>query len=117
MQDVALTRTNSQMCVDRSITGSTGQVLVLTVWDVEMSLWVTVLLSQTEINNIDLVTTLANAHEEIVWLDITVDEALGVNVLNAGDELIGKEEDGLQGEFAVAEVEKILQTGSEKIKP
>jgi len=39
-----------------------------------------------------------------------------VDVLDTRDELIGKEEDGLQGEFAVAEVEKILQAGSEQIK-
>jgi hypothetical protein len=83
---------------------------------VEVSLWVTVLLGQTEINDIDLVATLANTHQEVVRLDITVDEGLGVDVLNARDELIGKEEDGLQGELAVAEVEEILQTRAEEIK-
>ena len=81
-----------------------------------MCLWVTVLLGQTEINDIDLIATLANTHEEVVRLDITVDEGFGVNVLNAGDELIGKEENGLQGELAVAEVEEILQTGTEQIQ-
>jgi hypothetical protein len=102
--------------VDGSITSSTSQVLVLTVWDVEVSLRVTVLLGQTEINNVDLVATLSNAHEEVIRLDITVDEGLGVNVLDAGDELICEEEDSLQGEFAVAEVEEILQTGAEEIE-
>jgi len=108
--------TDAQVGVDRSITGGTSQVLVLTVWDVEVSLWVTVLLGQTEINDIDLVTTLTNAHQEVVGLDITVDEGLGVDVLDAGDELIGQEENGLQGELAVAEVEEILQTGAEEIQ-
>jgi hypothetical protein len=108
--------TDSQMGVDRSITGSTGQVLVLTVWDVEVSLWVSVLLGKTEINDVDLVSTLSNAHEKVVWLDITVDERLGMDVLNARDELVGKQEDSLQGELAVAEVEKILQAGSEEIE-
>jgi hypothetical protein len=69
-----MAHTDAQMSVDGSITGSTGQVLILTVWDVEMSLGVTVLLGKTEINDIDLVTTLSYAHEEVVWLDITVDE-------------------------------------------
>ena len=96
------------MGVDRSITGSTRQVLVLSVWDVEMGLWVTVLLGQTEIDHVDLVATLSNAHEEVVGLDITVDERLGVDVLDTRDELIGEEQDGLQGELPVAEVEQVL---------
>ena len=108
--------TDAQVGVDRSITGGTSQVLVLTVWDMEVRLWVTVLLGQTEINDIDLITTLANAHEEVVRLDVTVDEGLGVDVLDAGDELIGEEQNGLQGELAIAEVEQILQTGSEEIE-
>jgi hypothetical protein len=39
-----------------------------------------------------------------------------VDVLDAGDELIGQQKNGLQGELAVAEVEEILQTGSEEIQ-
>jgi hypothetical protein len=45
-----------------------------------------------------------------------MDKRLGVDVLNTGNELIGEEQDGLQGELAVAEVEEILQTGSEEVK-
>jgi hypothetical protein len=102
--------------VDGSITSSSGQVLVLPIRDVEMGLGVTVFLGQTKIDDIDLVATLANAHEEVVRLDITVDERLGVNILDAGDELIGQQKNGLQGELSVAEVEQILQTRSEEIK-
>ena len=40
----------------------------------EMSLGVTILLCETKIDDIDLITSLANAHEEVVWLDIPVDE-------------------------------------------
>lgn len=108
--------TDSQMGVDRCITSSSGQVLVLPIRDVEVGLGVTVLLSQTEINNVDLVAALADTHEEVVRLDITVDEGLGVNVLNARDQLISEEKDGLQGEFSVAEVEEVLQAGSEEIE-
>jgi hypothetical protein len=104
------------MGVNRGITSSSGQVLVLPIRDVEVGLGITVLLSQTEINNIDLVAALADTHEEVVRLDITVDERLGVNVLDARDELISEEKDGLQGEFSVAEVEEVLQAGSEKIE-
>lgn len=82
----------------------------------EVGLWVAVLLGQTEIDNVDLVSTLSNAHEEVVGLDITVNEALGVDVLDAGDELVGQQKNGLQREFTVAEVEKIFQTGSKQIE-
>jgi hypothetical protein len=104
------------MSVDGGITSSTGQVLVLPIRDMEVGLRVTVFLGQSEIDNIDLVTPLADAHEEVVGLDITVNEGLGMNVLDARDELISEEENGLQGELSVAEVEKILQAGAEEIE-
>ena len=109
-------RTDTQVGVDGCITSGTRQVLVLTVRNVEVSLGVTVLLGQTEIDHVDLVTTLANTHQEVVRLDITVDEGLGVDILDAGDELIGEEQHRLEREFAVAKVEKVLQGGAEQIQ-
>ncbi len=38
-----------------------------------------------------------------------------MDILDTGDELIGEKENGLQRELSIAEVEKILQTGSEEI--
>lgn len=107
---------DAQVGVDGGITSGSGQVLVLPIRDVEVGLGVTVFLGQTEIDDIDLVAALADAHEEVIRLDITVDEGLGVDVLDAGDELIGQQKNGLQGELAVAEVEEILQAGAEEIK-
>jgi len=107
---------DTQMSIDGSITGSSSQILVLPVWNVEVSLRVTVLLGKSEIDDIDLVTALTNAHEEVVRFDITVDERFGMDVLNSGNELIGKEKNSLQGKLAVAKVEEILQTGSEKVE-
>jgi hypothetical protein len=107
---------DTQVSVDTGVTSGTGQVLVLTVRDVEVSLGVTVLLGQTKVDNVDLVSTLADTHEEVIGLDVTVDEGLGVDVLDAGDELVGQEQDGLQGELAVAEVEEILEGRAEEIE-
>lgn len=103
---------DTEMGVDGGVAGGTGEVLVLTVGDVEVSLGVTVFLGETKVDDIDLVAALADAHEEVVGLDITVDEGLGVDVLDAGDELVGEEENGLEGELAVAEVEEVLKTGA-----
>jgi hypothetical protein len=83
---------------------------------VEVSLGVTVLLCKTEINDIDLISTLSNAHQEVVRLDISVNEGFGVNVFDSANQLIGKKEDGFERELSVAEVEKIFQTGSKEIK-
>jgi hypothetical protein len=104
------------MGVDRSITGSASQVLVLSVWDVEVSLRVPVLLGKPKINHINLIATLSDPHQEIVWLDVTVDEGLGVYVFDTGDELVCKKQDSLQGEFPVTEVEQVLQTGAEEVE-
>jgi hypothetical protein len=104
------------MCVDACVPGCAGQVLVLTVRNVEVGLRVTVLLSQTKIDDVDLVATLSDAHKEVIRLYIAMDEGLGVDVFDAGDELIGKEEDSLQRELAVAKVEEIFQTGPKQVQ-
>ena len=104
------------MGVDGRITSSTSEVLVLTVWDVEVRLRVAVLLGQTKVDDIDLVATLADAHQEVVWLDITVDERLCVDVLDARYELVGQQQDGLERELAVAEVEQVLKGWAKQVQ-
>ena len=104
------------MRIDAGVTSSTRQVLVLAVRNVEMGLWVTILLGQTKVNDIDLVTTLADAHQEVVRLDVTMDKGFGVDVLNPRDQLICQEEYRLQGEFPVAKVEEVFQARTKKVK-
>ena len=103
------------MGVDTGITGSTRNALVLMVEIVEVSLGVTVFLGETKIHHIDLVATFADAQQEVVGLDITVNNLLRVDVLNAGDELIGKEQDSLEREPATAKDEHVLQTGTQEV--
>lgn len=114
------------MSVDRGISSGSREILVLPVWDMEVGLWIPVLLRETEVDDVDLVASLSDAHEEIVGLDVPVDEGFGVNVLDPGDlshvshfrpkylqgmrggisyELVCKQEDCLEGKLAVAEVE------------
>ena len=104
------------MGVDAGVASSTRQVLVLAVWNVEVGLRITVLLREAKVDDVDLVTTLTNAHQEVVRLDVTVNEGLGVDVLNAGDELVGEEENRLQRELAIAEVEEVFEAGSKKVE-
>jgi hypothetical protein len=68
---------------DRGVTSSTSQVLVLP--DVQVSLWVTRLLCETEIDDVHLITTFPDAHQKIVRFDITVNEIAEVDVLDMRD--------------------------------
>jgi hypothetical protein len=103
---------DTQVGVDRSVSSSTRQVLVLSVRDVQVGLGVSVLLGQSKVDHVDLVASLANAHEEVVRLDISVDEVSGVDVLDSRDQLVGEKENSLEAELSVAEVEQVFERGS-----
>ena len=76
---------NTQVCVDGSVTRSTGQVFVLSVRDMEMGLWISEFLCETKVDDVDLVSALANAHQEVVRFDITMNEVAGVDVFDTRD--------------------------------
>jgi len=76
---------------------------------------VSVLLGQSEVDEEQLVTVTADSHEEVVWFNVPVDEVFIVDILDSADHLICKHEDSLHGKSSRAEVEEILETGSEQI--
>lgn len=104
------------MGVDAGVARRARQVLVLTVGNVEMRLGVAVLLGEAKIDDVDLIAALADAHQEVVGLDVAMDEGLGMDVLDARDELVGQQQDRLEAELAVAEVEEILEAGAEQVQ-
>ena len=65
-------------------------------------------LRQTEINNVYVVLLLADADEEVVRLDITMEEVPRMDKLNSLEHLIGQHKHCFKGEFALAVVEKVL---------
>ena len=70
---------------DGGVASGTCKVLSLTVGNV-LALRVLVALGQTEVNDVDVVLrALATTHQEVVWLDVTVDDALLVHFPNAVD--------------------------------
>lgn len=73
------------MCVDRGVACSASQVLVLAVGDVLVCASITIFLCQAEVDDVHQVALLAQSHQEVIRLHISVDEVLGVNVLNATD--------------------------------
>lgn len=46
---------------------------------------VAVFLGQAEVDDVDQVALLAQPHQEVVWLHVSVDEILGVDVFDAAD--------------------------------
>lgn len=71
------------MGIDTGITGGSCQVLVLPVGNVEVALGVTVLLGQSKVDHVHLVTALSDAHQEVIRFDIAVNEVLGMDVFDA----------------------------------
>jgi len=67
------------MCIDTSISGSTGKVFVLTVWDMLMSFAVSILFSQTEIQHIKDIGSFSKTNQEVIGLDISMDIVSTVN--------------------------------------
>jgi hypothetical protein len=100
---------DAQVRVDRGVSSGTRQILVLSVGDVEVGLGISVLLGETEINHVDLVASLANAHQKVVGFDISVDEVSRVDVFDSGNELVGEQKHRLQTELSVAKVEQVFE--------
>jgi len=56
---------------------------------VEVGFWITIFLCKTKINNIDLVASFADTHQEIVWFDITMYKRFCMDVFDSGDLGVG----------------------------
>jgi hypothetical protein len=73
------------MGVDGGVMGHAGQVLVLPVQDMKMCLGVSELLCETEIDDIDLIATLADPHKKRVGLYVPMDEVARMDIFDARD--------------------------------
>lgn len=74
--------TNAKVRVDGGIACRPCEVLVLSIGDMLVSAGVPVLLGQTKVNDVDQVAFLSQPHEEVIWLHISVDKILRMNVFN-----------------------------------
>lgn len=110
--------TLAQVRVDAHVARRARQALVLAVRDVLLGLGVDVLLGQAEVDDVDGVLPLgARApHQEVLGLHVPVDEALGVDVLHARDQLDGDHEHRLECERAITQVKQVLQARPEQLQ-
>lgn len=79
--------TFSQVRVDGHVSGSTGQALVLPVWNVFFSLWVDVFFGQAKVDDVDDVVLFVPlpADEKVLRFDVSVDEVFRVHILHPRD--------------------------------
>jgi hypothetical protein len=113
------------MRIDAGISSRSSQVLILPIRNMQVCLWIPVLLCQPKINNIHLIGTFSQTHQEIVGFDVSMDEIFGMNILDAGNlpislsngtyQLISQQQNRLERKFSVAEVEQIFQRRPQKI--
>ena len=70
---------------------------------------------QAEVNDVNVMLSLPDSNQEVVWLDIPVQEQSRVDVLDPLYHLISKHKHSLQRELPLAVVEQILQTRSQQV--
>lgn len=73
------------MGVDTHVAGCSGQRLSLTIGDMLLGFRITILLSHTKVNDVDHIGGLraGATDEEVVGLDVTIDEILLMDCLDA----------------------------------
>lgn len=54
-------------------------------------------------------------HQEIVWLDVSVDELPAMHIFDSLQHLVAKHQNRFEGKFAVAPIEKIFQACPEQV--
>mmetsp|Transcript_20117 Transcript_20117/g.64156 ORF Transcript_20117/g.64156 Transcript_20117/m.64156 type:complete len:309 (+) Transcript_20117:718-1644(+) len=96
LQVVAPTLLFAQVVVDARVARGAGEALVLTERDVHVRLGVAVPLGQAEVDHKHPASVLADAHEEVVWLDISMDEVPRVHKLDPIHHLLSEHQHRLE---------------------
>lgn len=75
----------ADVSVEGGVSSSACQILALSKGDV-LAFGVLETLGETEVNNVDVILRLlCGADQEVVWLDVTVNDAFFMNFLNSLD--------------------------------
>jgi len=103
------------MSVERSVSGSSSQVLALSEWDV-LVLRVLIALGQTKVDNVDVVLGgFSGSNQEVVWLNIPMDNSLLMHLLNSLNHLVSDVQHSLQVKFTPALLEEIFEGFTEQV--
>ncbi len=102
------------MRVDRGVAGCSGEIFVVPVSDMIVG-FVKVLFSEAKVNHVNFVHVVSFSNEEVVGLDVSVEDASGMDVLDEFEHLPSDQNRGFEGEFSATEVEEIFQTVAEQV--
>mmetsp|Transcript_70193 Transcript_70193/g.137868 ORF Transcript_70193/g.137868 Transcript_70193/m.137868 type:complete len:128 (+) Transcript_70193:502-885(+) len=103
---------DAHVCVDARVPSGAGQWRSLRIHIVHQSLLVPVALGKPEINDVHDTGLVAEAHDEVVGLDVSVDQAPGVAPLQPVEHLIPEHQHGLHGESPADAAEDVLDGGT-----
>ena len=105
---------DTQVSVDRSVPGSTSQVLAFSVRNV-LAVSLDVSLGKSEVKNENFVAGLVQADAEVIRLDVPVNKVPVVDVLNPLNHLVDEDEHSLEGELPESLVEEGFKGGAHQI--
>ncbi len=69
------------MCVDGGVAGRSSQIFAIAIGNMLTRLRVSKALSQAKVDHVHIVLLLADADQEVVWLDVSVQEVARVHKL------------------------------------
>ena len=107
---------NAEMRIERSISRCPRQGLALLHLDMLSCGRVPVRLAQAEIDDMYDVGFPPEPDQEIVRLEVSMQEAPGVQELDPRQHLVDEHEHSLEGELALAVVEEVFEAGAEEVE-
>lgn len=70
---------------------------------------------KAHVGHVDLICTLAQAHQKIVGLQITMHNTAGMDKLDSREQLIGQQQCRLEAEATIAKVEQVFKAGPKQL--
>mmetsp|Transcript_46941 Transcript_46941/g.124749 ORF Transcript_46941/g.124749 Transcript_46941/m.124749 type:complete len:218 (+) Transcript_46941:413-1066(+) len=107
LQIITATLLNTTMGIDRGVPRRAREVQTLLYLHVRL---VEVALAQSKVDHVQMMRLVLDTPHEVLGFDVSVDNALGVQVLHSAQELLSDEDSGLDGETSLALMSAILQT-------
>ena len=106
---------NALVSGNRSVPSSSSQIFAILVRDV-LSFAILVAFGQTEVDDVDVVARrLRASNQEIIGLDVSVNYALVVDLLDSTNHLLANHQDCFEVKVSLASLEKVLDRWSEQI--
>ena len=73
------------MSINTGISSCACKIFIFSVWNVLVSLLISILFSQAKVNDVHKIPFLPKTHQKVVWFDITMDEVLRVNIFQSAN--------------------------------